>query len=66
MFEPVCLAFLNNGLTHVWNFLVGGGQVMILIVLCSIISATVIIMKALQLRDSILFPAHIEEEIRKI
>lgn len=66
MIEPVCLAVLNNGLTHIWNFLVGGGQVMILIVLCSIISATVIIMKALQLRDSILFPAHIEEEIRKI
>jgi biopolymer transport protein ExbB len=60
------LASLPEGLVNVWNFLLGGGEVMILIVLCSFISMTVIITKTLQLRDKILFPKHIEEEIQKI
>lgn len=60
------LASIGSGLTSVWDFIRGGGEVMILIGLCSVASVTLIIIKALQLRDRMLFPPHIEEEIRKI
>jgi biopolymer transport protein ExbB len=50
----------------VWNFVRGGGEVMILIGLCSLASVTIIIIKALQLRDGMLFPPKIVEEIKKI
>ena len=60
------LATINDGASSVWNFLRGGGEVMILIVLCSFVSMTVIILKALQLRWNILFPPKIEDEIKNI
>jgi biopolymer transport protein ExbB len=60
------LAASNSGLDKAWHFLVGGGEVMILIVLCSIVSVTIIILKALQLRDPILFPDKIEEDLKNI
>ncbi len=66
MLSSLCLASFSVGFSHVWDFLRGGGEVMILIGLCSIISVTVIILKALQLRDPILFPAQIVDEINKI
>lgn len=66
MLSFLCLASFATGLTSVWDFLRGGGEVMILIGLCSIISVTVIILKALQLRDPILFPDQIVNEINKI
>lgn len=66
MLSSLCLASLSTGFTYVWDFLLGGGEVMILIGLCSIISVTVIILKALQLRDPILFPDQIVNEINKI
>ncbi len=66
MLSSLCLASFSTGLTYVWDFLRGGGEVMILIGLCSIISVTVIILKALQLRDPILFPDPIVDEINKI
>jgi biopolymer transport protein ExbB len=60
------LASLLNGFSDVWNFLRGGGDVMILIVLCSFVSVTVIILKALQLRDNILFPPTTVAEINNL
>ncbi|CAN5833063.1 N/A [soil metagenome] len=66
MLSSLCLASLSTGFNSVWDFLRGGGEVMILIGLCSIISVTVIILKALQLRDPILFPDNIVDEINKI
>ena len=63
---PVCLASVASGFSSVWNFIAGGGEVMILIGLCSIASVSIIIIKALQLRERNLFPEHIEAEIRKI
>lgn len=59
-------ASISTGLDSVWNFVRGGGEVMILIGLCSLVSVTLIIIKALQLRDKMLFPPHIEEELNKI
>lgn len=55
-----------GGFNRVWNFLAGGGEVMILIVLCSIISFTIIILKSLQLRDRILFPKRIIDDLNRI
>jgi len=60
------LASLFDGFSEVWNFLRGGGEVMILIVLCSFVSVTVIILKALQLRDNILFPPETVKEINNL
>lgn len=66
MLPNLYLASLNEGASGVWNFLRGGGEVMILIVLCSFVSMTVIILKALQLRWNILFPQKIEAAIKEI
>jgi len=66
MLFPPLFAAVPDGLSRVWHFLVGGGEVMILIVLCSIVSVTIIILKALQLRDNILFPAKISEDLKNI
>lgn len=60
------LASLTDGFTQLWNFFRGGGDVMILIVLCSLVSVTVIILKALQLRDKILFPPETVAEINNL
>ena len=60
------LASVSSGMTTVWNFIRGGGEVMILIGLCSLVSVTLIIVKALQLRDKMLFPPTIVDEIKKI
>lgn len=60
------LASVSNGMNTVWNFVRGGGEVMILIGLCSLASVTIIIVKALQLRDGMLFPPKIVDEIKKI
>jgi biopolymer transport protein ExbB len=60
------LASLSDGFTDAWTFLRGGGEVMILIVLCSLVSVTVIILKTLQLRESILFPPETVAEINKL
>ncbi|RBP39651.1 biopolymer transport protein ExbB [Roseimicrobium gellanilyticum] len=60
------LASVSSGIDTVWNFVRGGGEVMILIGLCSLASVTIIIIKALQLRDGMLFPPKIVEEIKKI
>ena len=66
MLTPACLASLASGFSSVWNFIAGGGEVMILIGLCSIASVTLIIIKALQLRERNLFPEQITQEINKI
>lgn len=66
MLTPACLATVSSGFSSVWNFIAGGGEVMILIGLCSIASVTLIIIKALQLRERNLFPEKITEEINKI
>jgi biopolymer transport protein ExbB len=66
MFAPPLLASLFNGFTEVWNFLRGGGEVMILIVLCSMVSVTVIILKVLQLREDMLFPPETIAEINNL
>lgn len=66
MLPTVSLASLADGLDYVWHFLVGGGEVMLLIVLCSIVSVTIIILKALQLRDHILFPEEIVQDLKNI
>jgi biopolymer transport protein ExbB len=60
------LATVSSGIDSVWNFVRGGGEVMILIGLCSLASVTIIIIKALQLRDRMLFPPNIVDEIKKI
>ncbi len=66
MLSSLPLASLNDGLNYVWHFLVGGGEVMILIVLSSIASVSIIILKALQLRDRILFPDEIVADLKNI
>jgi biopolymer transport protein ExbB len=60
------LASFADGLIHVWDFLRSGGEVMFLIVAASIASVSIIIIKALQLRDHILFPKHIVAEIEQV
>jgi biopolymer transport protein ExbB len=60
------LASVSSGIDSVWNFIRGGGEVMVLIGLCSLASVTIIIIKALQLRDGMLFPPKIVDEIKKI
>lgn len=64
--ELELLASVSSGMNTVWNFIRGGGEVMILIGLCSLASVGIIIVKALQLRDRMLFPPKIVEEIKKI
>jgi len=66
MLSSYLLAAVPDGLNRVWHFLVGGGEVMILIVLSSVVSVTIILLKALQLRDPILFPAKISEDLKNI
>lgn len=66
MLTSACLASVSSGFSSVWNFLAGGGEVMILIGLCSIASVTMIIIKALQLRERNLFPESITAEIKNI
>ncbi|MFZ4763618.1 MAG: MotA/TolQ/ExbB proton channel family protein [Roseimicrobium sp.] len=66
MLNTVILASISSGFSSVWNFLAAGGQVMILIGLCSLTSVTIIIIKALQLRERNLFPSGIEAEIKEI
>jgi len=65
-FLPVLLAATSDGFGRVWSFLAGGGEVMILIVLCSIIAVTIIVLKALQLREHVLFPPRIVEDLKNI
>ncbi len=66
MLTPACLATVSSGFSSVWHFVAGGGEVMILIALCSIASVTLIIIKALQLRERNLFPEPITQAINKI
>ena len=66
MLTPEFLASITTGFSSVWNFLKSGGEVMILIGLCSLASVTIIIIKALQLREKNLFPDGIEDEISRI
>jgi biopolymer transport protein ExbB len=66
MLPILFLASINDGITSVWNFLRGGGEVMILIVLCSFVSMTVILLKAYQLRWNNMFPPKIEAAIKDI
>lgn len=67
MFEQLFFAASEaGGLTKVWHFIVAGGEVMFLIALCSITSVCVMVMKALQLREKILFPDDIVEDLKHI
>lgn len=66
MLPALPLATLNDGFARIWQFLAGGGEVMILIVLCSIISVTIILLKTLQLRNHILFPQAIVSQLQHI
>ncbi len=61
-----CLASISSGFSSVWNFIAGGGEVMILIGLCSLASVTIIIIKALQLRERNLFPENITTALKNI
>jgi biopolymer transport protein ExbB len=61
-----CLASISSGFSSLWDFLVEGGKVMILIGMCSVASVTLIIIKALQLRERNLFPEHITTAIKNI
>jgi biopolymer transport protein ExbB len=66
MLIPATLASASSGFSSVWNFLAAGGEVMILIFLCSLASVTLIIIKALQLRERNLFPEPITTAIKNI
>jgi biopolymer transport protein ExbB len=66
MLTATCLATLSSGFSSVWNFIAGGGEVMILIGLCSLASVTIIIIKAMQLRDRNLFPENITAALKNI
>ena len=56
----------ESGFANLSKFISEGGPPMILIIACSFVSLTIVIMKGWQLRNSILFPARTEEEIRNI
>lgn len=56
----------SNGFATLLQFIQDGGFPMVLIICCSFTSVTIVILKGLQLRNRILFPAKIEEEIRNI
>ena len=60
------LAADTNGFATLLQFIKDGGLPMMLIICCSVTSVTIVILKGLQLRNPILFPAKIEEEIRNI
>src|SRR6476620_8370794 len=66
MLTSTSLATISSGFSSVWNFLAGGGEVMILIGLCSLASVTIIIIKAMQLRDRNLFPENITAALKNI
>jgi biopolymer transport protein ExbB len=66
MLIPPFLATISSGFASVWNFIAGGGEVMILIGLCSLASVTIIIIKALQLRERNLFPEGITTALKNI
>ena len=66
MLTAPLLASFSEGLSNVWNFIRSGGDVMYLILACSIASLAIVIIKALQLRGPILFPEPIVKEIEKI
>src|SRR5688572_13171343 len=66
MLTTAFLASISSGFSSVWNFIVGGGEVMILIGLCSLASVTIIIIKALQLRERNLFPESITAALKNI
>lgn len=66
MLSASLLASFPDGLSNAWNFIRSGGEVMFLIMACSIAALTIVIIKALQLRWPILFPNPIVEEIEKI
>ena len=55
-----------EGFSRLAAFIKEGGPPMILIIACSLTSVTIVILKGIQLRNRVLFPPHIEEEIRKI
>jgi biopolymer transport protein ExbB len=66
MLTSAILANNADGFSRLWHFLVGGGEVMFLILLCSIISVTIIILKALQLRQHVLFPKRVLDDLSNI
>ncbi|HEY2572513.1 MAG TPA: MotA/TolQ/ExbB proton channel family protein [Verrucomicrobiaceae bacterium] len=55
-----------SGSSEILKFVHDGGPPMILIICCSFASVSIMILKGLQLRWNILFPAPVEEEIRNI
>jgi biopolymer transport protein ExbB len=65
MLPPPLLA-AAEGFSTLARFIRDGGPPMLLIIACSITSVTIVILKGIQLRNRVLFPAHVEEEIRKI
>lgn len=60
------LAADANGFANLMQFIRDGGLPMMLIIACSLTSVTIVILKGMQLRNRILFPASIEEAIRNI
>ena len=60
------LAADANGFANLMQFIRDGGLPMMLIIACSLTSVTIVILKGMQLRNRILFPAAIEEAIRNI
>lgn len=60
------LLAVAEGFSKLAEFIKDGGPPMILIIACSLTSVTIVILKGIQLRNRVLFPAKVEEEIRKI
>ena len=60
------LAADTNSFATLLQFIRDGGLPMMLIICCSFTSVTTVILKGLQLRNPILFPTGIEEDIRNI
>ena len=55
-----------GGLQLVWDFLATGGFVMLLIVLCSMAAVACIIIAAIQLRERVLLPAGVIEQLKAL
>ena len=55
-----------GGLQLVWEFLATGGFVMLLIVLCSMAAVACIIIAAIQLRERVLLPASVIEQLKAL
>ena len=55
-----------GGLQLVWEFLATGGFVMLLIVLCSMAAVACIIIAAIQLRERVLLPAGVIEQLKSL